>query len=411
MPRSRPIRPHFMKNRVPPSATESAGEARAGDPRASLAPAPGLLDRVLRIPLFWKIILANLALIVLVGVGVAVAAARSGGVVLHPLFVEGVVLGTLLLALGLNALLVWWALRPLQAIHGTLERVRRGESGARVPESLVADAHLQSLRVATNAMLDRLADERSRQAEASRQLLRSEARDRVRIAGELYDGTAQTVAGVLVRLRMVLRRCQEEADRESLEDLSDELREVLEALRFSARQLHPPELQDLGVRPALAAHARHLTADGGTVPVFQGDFDEQRLTAEGRTSLFRVVSEALTNAVRHARASSITVRFRHEPDGMVAVIQDDGVGFDVAQASISPSALGLHAIRERAAAALGSAEIESSPGWGTRVSVFLPWQTDGAAGRGEEIHHGGSGRLPDGHVVSAGGMIQVHQDS
>lgn len=396
-----------MKNPVPPSSADTSG-----DGKPTMAPAPGLTDRILRIPLFWKIVLANLALMVVVGVGVAVLAARTEGAVLHPLFLEGVVLGTLLAALGLNALLVWWALRPLQAIHGTLERVRRGETRARVPESVVADAHLQSLRVATNAMLDRLADERSRQAEASRQLLRSEVRDRARIAGELYDGSAQTLAGVLVRLRMILRRCEEEADRESLEDLSDELREVLEALRFSARQLHPPELTDLGVRPALAAHARHLTARGGTVPVFQGEFDEHRLTSEGRTALFRVVSEALTNAVRHARASHITVRFRQEADGLSATIQDDGVGFDVAQASVSPTALGLHAIRERAAAALGSAEIESSPGWGTRVGVFLPWQSTTAMVSSEpEDHHAGSGRLPDGHAVPAGGMMNAHPDS
>jgi len=376
-----------------------------------MAPAPGALDRLLRIPLFWKIVLANLALIALVAAGVLVLSARAGSAVIDPLLLEGVVLGTLLLALGLNAALVWWALRPLEAIHGTLERVRRGDTRARVPESLVADAHLQSLRVATNAMLDRLADERSRQAEASRQLLRSEVRDRARIAGELYDGSAQTLAGVLIRLRMILRRCQEEADRESLEDLSEELKEVLEALRFSARQLHPPELADLGVGPALAAHARHLTSEGGTVPVFEGEFDEHRLTGEGRTALFRVVSEALTNAVRHARASHISVRFHAADHGLEAVVQDDGVGFDVAEASVSSTALGLDAIRERAAHALGSAEIESSPGWGTRVSVFLPWHATVATEASTEIHHARSGELPDGQEAPTRRMIGVHPDS
>lgn len=395
-----------MTNRVPPSPTGVAGEARP-----SVAPAPGVVDRVLRIPLFWKILLANAVLVGGVCGGVTIVAVRSSWTDLHPFMVEGLVLGTLLLALGVNALLVWWALRPLDAIHGTLERVRRGDSGARVPESLVADARLQSLRVATNAMLDRMADERSRQAEASRQLLRSEARDRVRIAGELYDGSAQTLAGVLVRLRMVLRRCQEEADRESLEDLSDELRDALEALRRSARQLHPPELAELGVRPALAAHARHLTADGGTVPVFEGDFDESRLGNEGRTALFRVVSEALTNAVRHAGASHIAVRFTPRDGGLEAVVQDDGTGFDVAAASVSPSALGLHAIRERAAQALGSAEIASSPGWGTRVTVFLPWHRSVEPDGSGENHHAGSGKLPDGQPGGRRGMMELQRDS
>lgn len=358
-----------MKTNPHPATPPPRAEAGGSVPR------PGRLVRAaLRVSLFWKIVLANGTIMAVVSGVVLVARVGPAADRVSPLALALAVLATLAVGSGVSAFLVSVALRPLDDLYETLEKVRGGDLDARVPVSPVTDPRVEALQRATNDMLDQQSRERARHFEASRKLLTLEARDRARIAGELYDGSAQTLAGVLVRLRILLQRARAEADRESLEALSAELREGLEALRLSARQLHPPELGELGVAAALAAHARHLAEDGGVAPVFRGSFDETRLSPEGRAALFRIVQEALDNAVHHSGGDSVTVFFCPSEEGLTTTVQDDGTGFDVARATGPASrSLGILTMIERAGYARGRTVVESAPGWGTRVELFLPW--------------------------------------
>ena len=190
---------------------------------------------------------------------------------------------------------------------------------------------------------------------------------------------AQTLAGILVRIRLLERGSEADDEREELDFLGAELREALEEIRAVARRLRPPELDELGVRFALEALARGLGERTGLRVRLNGDVREESLSSDARLALYRVIQEALTNTVRHARAREVRVEFRPTADRLVTEVVDDGVGFDPsALGSDDASRLGLLNMAERAGYAGGRTLVDSSPGGGTRVLVELPWSTSDA---------------------------------
>ena len=93
--------------------------------------------------------------------------------------------------------------------------------------------------------------------------------------------------------------------------------------------------------------------------------------------LYRVAQEAVRNAVRHARASDVTVRVAVSPGEAVLTVRDDGAGFDVAQAEAARRGMGLFVMRERLALIHGTLDIASAPGRGTTVLAHARWVDDG----------------------------------
>ena len=364
-----------MNNR---SSPQRSGRSSGDSPREGVSSGP--LRARLAIPLFWKIVLANGALMALVGWVTIVALSRPGPEPVDAGVLVVLLLGTLMAAAVVNAWIVALALRPLEGLTRTAEAVRLGDLSARAPVSGLADRELDRLARVLNNMLEALSASRERQKALSHRVVMAEERERERIAGELYAGTAQTLAGVLVRLQVVLRQV-EGKDRQPLEELASEVRSALEEVRAFARRLRPPELDELGVRPALEAHARGL-ASSDVAPIdFRGDVPEDRLSEEARLALFRVVQEALTNAAHHSGASVITVSFNSIPEGLEAVVEDDGCGFDPEGMARDPiPRLGLLTMTERAGYAQGIFKVDSAPGSGTRVRLVLPWTGNGPDG-------------------------------
>jgi len=327
---------------------------------------------LLRLSLFWKILLANAVLVVLaaaVGVCLAAGAGREAS---GPLTL-GAVAGSIVVLVGsvvADAWLVRLALSPLMSLQETAARIGRGDTEARAPDSPVADAHLRRVTDTFNDMLDSLSANRTRQQELARRVLESEERERQRIAHELYSGTAQTLAGVLIRLRIAERHLSSGADG-SISEIREEVVSALEEIRGVARRLRPPELDELGVKVALEAHARSL-GEGRRIEFrFHGDVPP--LSRESSLALFRIVQEALSNAVLHSGADSVDVRFSVEGDVVVAEIVDDGHGFDLGSAlAQTGQSLGLFGMHERAGYVQGELSLESGPGRGTRVRVVIP---------------------------------------
>jgi len=348
----------------------------------------------LRVSLFWKITLANLALVVvaaLVGAGLTNALGRPGD---GAFAAAGVALGALVLVTSVvvNAALVRLALSPLGDLHEVARRVGEGNEDARAPESLVADSQLQSLAQVFNEMLDALSANRARQLELARRVLESEERERQRIAHELYSGTAQTLAGVLVRLRIAERHLTSGADG-SMHEIREEVVSALEEIRGVARRLRPPELDELGVRAALEAHARSLNERTRIEVRFEGSVPE--LSRESSLALFRIGQEAISNVVLHSGAETLKIRFSTEGDSVVADFEDDGHGFDLGSAlAHTGESLGLFGMHERAGYVQGELSLESGPGRGTRVRVVIPARPRRRAGSVE----GTADRLVDGLV-------------
>jgi signal transduction histidine kinase len=339
---------------------------------------PSWVRRALRLPLFWKLLLANVLFVALAGAAVAWAVDR-GVVTLAPAVAAFVVaLGTLVIAALASALVVRLALRPVDTLADVARRVRAGDSTARVPTSLLADRRLERLQHVVNEMLDAVTVAHRRQRELSRRVLEAEERERERIAHELYAGTAQTLAGVLVRLRILAREGNVVTE-QSIDELTDQVRDALEEIRSVARRLRPPELDEIGVRAALEAHARGLAEAHGLRIDFHGRVPETCLSDEARLALFRVIQEGLSNAAIHANASHVHTRFVRAADALVVEVEDDGCGFDPDDprllAPIAGAGLGLPGMRERAGYAGGSLTVDAAPGRGTRLRLLLPWAT------------------------------------
>lgn len=209
--------------------------------------------------------------------------------------------------------------------------------------------------------------------------LRAAEEERRRIARELHDDTAQRLAAILLRLRLLsAERTGPDRDR-LLEEVRSELREAAEAVRRIARGLRPPALEDAGVAAAIRAHVRARLSDGG--PEIDLDLApvDDVLDEEAKLVLYRIVQEALSNVLRHARASKVDVRVQRSADQVVAEVRDDGRGFDP---RVSPRedgrGLGLMGMRERATLVGGRVSVESEPGAGTRIRLEVPLRQGGA---------------------------------
>ena len=204
------------------------------------------------------------------------------------------------------------------------------------------------------------------------EVLTAQEAERRRIARELHDDTAQTLASLLVGLRAV----------EASQDLGQALRAAvtlrvlvsaaLEGVQRMARGLRPSVLDDLGLEDALdrlgieVSRTHDLVVDvhatGRRVP---------RLPDSLEIALYRMAQEALANAVKHAAPKAVSILLHRNPTEVRLVIEDDGKGFD-ASAALSAGRLGLVGMRERAHLVGGSMTLESSPGNGTTICISVP---------------------------------------
>lgn len=197
--------------------------------------------------------------------------------------------------------------------------------------------------------------------------------ERRRIARELHDDTAQRLAAIQLRLSL-LRDERSTDDRTALlEEIRDELREAGEAVRRIARGLRPPALEDAGVVTALRSHVRARLEQGGPAVEFDADPVDGLLDDQEKLVLYRVVQEALSNAVRHAQATQVWIRVEGGGGRVRAVVRDDGRGFELDRLQREDgSGLGLVGMRERAGLVGGRVAVESEPGAGTRVELEIP---------------------------------------
>ena len=302
------------------------------------------------------------------------------------LLTTGVVLGLSLMA---AAFLTFILTRPILELVGAARALGQGDFSPRVRRW--ANDEIGDLAEAFNQMAAELghADEVRRE----RELLRRQLLDRViaaqeeerrRIARELHDSTSQSLTSLMVGLQTLESIC----DDPQLHSHSRELRrvasDVLEEVHSLAVQLRPAVLDDLGLSAALERLAIEWQQRHAVPADVAVHLDNQRLPDAIETTLYRSIQEALTNVARHAGASSVSVLVERRPNDIVAVVEDDGRGFDLEQA-FSLSHLGLLGIRERAESLGGSLTIESSLGRGTSLFIRLPLSHSAAREEKESV--------------------------
>ncbi|MBI4538268.1 MAG: sensor histidine kinase [Gemmatimonadetes bacterium] len=369
---------------IGPAASSGPEEWRARDvPAVTIEPTSGAptrpvhraLHALLGVPLFYKLLIANAA-IVTVGaiVGTFVAARHERATPDAPLLEIVAILAVVGVAasVAVNAAILRIALAPVRQLEETASRVHDGHLEARAPVSLLADRKLRSLLSTFNGMLDRLALYRSRVRGMAARVLKVAEEERRRIAKDLHDDTAQTLAALLVRVRLA----QGVKDAELRDALLDEIRQAIadamERVRFSARGLRPPALDALGLVAALEAHVRSITDATGIDIEFHTGPLEGTLSPDAELALYRIVQEALANVIRHSRATCVQVTLRVTSGQVIAKIQDNGRGFAVEHTLAQTKGFGLFGMRERTEYLGGRLEICSQPGEGTCIEVSIP---------------------------------------
>ena len=199
-------------------------------------------------------------------------------------------------------------------------------------------------------------------------LLKAQETERSRIARELHDDINQQVALLTMDLDLVGG-----ADPGDVKRLAAEARaraqEIAKSVHDLSHRLHPAKLRLIGLVAALQALRLELSQSGIAI-AFTHDNVPSTLSPDLTLCLFRVVQEALQNAIKYSKAREVSVHLGGSPLGLTLSVVDDGVGFDVE--AVWGKGLGLVSMKERLEAIGGSLEIRSSPGLGTRVEATVP---------------------------------------
>jgi PAS domain S-box-containing protein len=224
--------------------------------------------------------------------------------------------------------------------------------------------------------------ERLRKLDAERRrllghLIRAREEEAGRIAGDIHDDPLQKMAALALRVSMLRERLGDPEALRQLEAIEATVAQAIRSLRTLLFDLRPTVLDQQGLAAALRELGQRLAGDRSVAFSL-----EDRMATEpppdSRVVCYRIASEALSNALKHARASRIEVSLTSEGAGTRVVIRDDGVGFDPDGFRTAPGHLGLVGMRERADLAGGRFTVRSAPGGGTTVDFWIPFEPTGA---------------------------------
>jgi signal transduction histidine kinase len=295
-----------------------------------------------------------------------------------------------------GSLIVAWAttravVRPTQQLTLAAERIAGGdldspiEVTARDEFKVLAD-RFESMRqgikkaydaveVANQVLETRVKERTARLGTLLAGIISAQEEERVRLARELHDGTAQTLGA----LSIALGRAADTVPVESGVSF-DQLRKaqeivglLLEETRRLILDLRPMLLDDMGLIPAIRWHTESRLAATGIEASFEVDAPRHRFPPHVETALFRIVQEAINNVAKHSEASRLRFSFFHAGDVIRIVVSDDGKGFDMdaSGAGLVDGHVGLAGMRERVSLLGGKMSVVSKPGMGTTVRAEI----------------------------------------
>ena len=234
-------------------------------------------------------------------------------------------------------------------------------------ESLAASAGISLEYV---QLSDELAQERLRVVKVAEE-------ERHRLARDLHDGVAQTLANTAIGIEIAAKRAQQDvpAALAELDALRTRLIDTQKGLRDILFALRPLPLEDGGLPAAAKALAERLNGTNGSTVTARRVDSQRRLKPEVEAGAFTVIREAANNALKTGRAPNVRIDVFDEDGAVVAMVEDDGKGFDVSavlSSYASRGSLGLLQMRESARLIGSQLSIDSSPGQGTRIRLRIP---------------------------------------
>ncbi len=288
----------------------------------------------------------------------------------------------LLIAAVLGAAMAWTVIDPVRRIGQAMRRIAAGDFSQRVEvenndelgelanQVNHAAAELTSLQEAT------LAAERARaQQERVVQVSRAEAEERRRISRELHDGLGPSLAAIGNRLRVSrsMVRTDPEAAETGLDEVTESLKGHVQEIRELVYGLRPLALEQLGFSGALKQNMEQFSRDTG-IQASTSISEGVALNPHAEVTVFRILQEFLSNVQKHAAATQVDIRLQVMDTGLEIRVRDNGRGFDPRHvaSNTDDKGLGLVSMKERAELLGGSLSVQSSPGNGCQVVLYIP---------------------------------------
>ena len=227
-------------------------------------------------------------------------------------------------------------------------------------------------------LLEQVNEANERLRSLSRELINSQEAERKRISQELHDELGQALTALSLDLGLIEQNLLPETPSEIKDRLSDAKKNadgLDQMIRELALDLRPSLLDDLGLLPTLNWYVDRFSQRTDIEVIVEVINEEKRLLDEIETALYRIIQEALTNVVKHAKAKKVGLQIDIRAEMVIVNIKDDGRGFDsdaMQFPETSPRGLGLIGMADRTALVGGDLRIYSKPGEGTRIEVEIP---------------------------------------
>jgi PAS domain S-box-containing protein len=233
-------------------------------------------------------------------------------------------------------------------------------------------AHQRVLNQKLGEKVDQLAEANLQRRRLLADLVRAQEAERARIAADIHDDSIQVMAAAALRLEMLGQDLMETEHGERVGEVAEKVRLAVDRLRRLVFDLSPPNLGDGGLGAAIEGYLLEVGAQAD----FRWSFADRLssdLSDEINAILYRIAQEAIRNVQKHAHARNVDVALSERDDGCVLRIADDGVGSsEGSDEKHRPGHLGVSSMRERATVAGGSLQIETAPGAGWVIEVWVP---------------------------------------
>jgi len=267
-------------------------------------------------------------------------------------------------------------------------RARRNDIQKRVKNLEMSVERAETIGLQMNVVLDYLSGDlnqvtRILESAKNRQMIGlkiilAQEDERKRIAREIHDGPAQSLANMILRTEIAERMVETndlEMIRTELADLKKQVRFGLEEIRKIIFNLRPMALDDLGLVPTLRKFVQDFEERTRVRSVFETTGKERRLPSAMEAAMYRLVQEAFNNALKHAAPTYMSVEMNFQENSVQMLITDNGSGFSIEQVeskSRQHSQFGLVGMRERVELLQGKIEFESAIGQGTKIKIQVP---------------------------------------
>ncbi|MFW5985484.1 MAG: sensor histidine kinase [Halanaerobiaceae bacterium] len=216
-------------------------------------------------------------------------------------------------------------------------------------------------------------DDLRQKKEVGLKIIQAQEKERKRVAREIHDGPAQSMANLNFRFEFiskVLEQDKEKAQKE-LEELKSIVSQSVKDVRKIIYDLRPMALDDMGLMPTLKKYIKKFDKQSSDLEIDFKIRGEKKSLPEGyQITIFRLIQESLNNIQNHARASWGRVVLEYAEKYINIMIEDDGRGFEMEE--VENDRFGLVSMRERCELLEGKFEIQSKPGMGTKIKISIP---------------------------------------